>query len=153
MPLREIVGFHQDEEAHWVADLECGHPQHVRHNPPHEEREWVTTSEGRQSFVGTELECLYCRMPILPVDMEPYKRTVDFDENTAPNALRKDHMTKNEIWGRIVVTEGALLYTIGDESWVLRPDVHGIVEPGVPHHVEPRGPVCFHVEFLKAKED
>ena len=26
---RKIVGFHQDEERHWVADLECGHTQHV----------------------------------------------------------------------------------------------------------------------------
>ena len=27
---KRIVGFHQDEEAHWVAELECGHNQHVR---------------------------------------------------------------------------------------------------------------------------
>jgi hypothetical protein len=31
---RLIVGFHQDEEKHWVAQLECGHNQHVRHQPP-----------------------------------------------------------------------------------------------------------------------
>ncbi|MEG0603969.1 MAG: DUF3565 domain-containing protein, partial [Acinetobacter sp.] len=24
-----IVGFHLDEENHWVADLACGHMQHV----------------------------------------------------------------------------------------------------------------------------
>jgi len=24
---RRIVGFNQDEEAHWVAELECGHQQ------------------------------------------------------------------------------------------------------------------------------
>ena len=29
-----IVGFHKDEEDDWVADLACGHTQHVRHNPP-----------------------------------------------------------------------------------------------------------------------
>ena len=31
---RRIVGFHQDEEQHWVAELECRHNQHVRHDPP-----------------------------------------------------------------------------------------------------------------------
>jgi uncharacterized protein DUF3565 len=31
---RRIVGYHQDDERHWVAELECGHAQHVRHDPP-----------------------------------------------------------------------------------------------------------------------
>ncbi len=31
---RKILGFHQDEQRDWVADLECGHTRHVRHNPP-----------------------------------------------------------------------------------------------------------------------
>lgn len=22
---RRIIGFHRDDEQHWVADLECGH--------------------------------------------------------------------------------------------------------------------------------
>jgi hypothetical protein len=31
---RKINGYHCDEERHWVAELECGHDQHVRHSPP-----------------------------------------------------------------------------------------------------------------------
>ena len=31
---RTIIGFHQDATQEWVADLECGHQQHVRHPPP-----------------------------------------------------------------------------------------------------------------------
>ena len=31
---RKIIGFHQDEAQDWVADLECGQQQHVRHAPP-----------------------------------------------------------------------------------------------------------------------
>lgn len=57
---RRIVGFHTDDEGHWVADLECGHTQHVRHDPPWQVREWVTTPEGRASRIGTELECVKC---------------------------------------------------------------------------------------------
>jgi hypothetical protein len=57
---RAIIGFHRDEENHWVADLECGHGQHVRHDPPWMVREWVTTEEGRRSRLGSELDCKRC---------------------------------------------------------------------------------------------
>ncbi|MET0349673.1 MAG: DUF3565 domain-containing protein, partial [Rhizobacter sp.] len=36
-----ITGFHQDDEQHWVAQLACGHNQHVRHDPPWQLRPWV----------------------------------------------------------------------------------------------------------------
>jgi Protein of unknown function (DUF3565) len=55
-----IVGYHQDEEGHWVAELRCGHGQHVRHDPPWQVREWVTSSDGRDSRLGLELECARC---------------------------------------------------------------------------------------------
>ena len=57
---RKIVGFHSDEERHWVADLECGHGQHVRHDPPLNSRPWVLTPEGRESRIGVELNCKQC---------------------------------------------------------------------------------------------
>jgi len=57
---RRIVGFHQDEFEDWVADLACGHAQHVRHQPPFQLREWVTTATGRQSRIGVEFECVKC---------------------------------------------------------------------------------------------
>jgi hypothetical protein len=57
---RRIVGFHQDAEGHWVADLECGHTQHVRHDPPWQNRPWVITAEGREQFIGVELVCKIC---------------------------------------------------------------------------------------------
>jgi hypothetical protein len=57
---RQIVGYHQDEEQHWIAELECGHSQHVRHDPPWQIRAWVTTHEGRRSRLGSTLECRRC---------------------------------------------------------------------------------------------
>jgi hypothetical protein len=59
-PMRHIVGFHTDEEGHWVAELECGHGQHVRHDPPWQNRPWVLTPEGRAAFLGVELRCVKC---------------------------------------------------------------------------------------------
>jgi hypothetical protein len=53
----KIIGFHQDENGDWVAELECGHNQHVRHEPPWINRPWVVTQEGRAAFVGRDLPC------------------------------------------------------------------------------------------------
>ncbi|WP_026472227.1 DUF3565 domain-containing protein [Alkanindiges illinoisensis] len=55
-----ITGFHQDDELHWVVELACGHQQHVRHNPPWQNRPWVITAEGRAKMLGMILECRVC---------------------------------------------------------------------------------------------
>ncbi|MGV6827048.1 MAG: DUF3565 domain-containing protein [bacterium] len=60
MAQRRIVGFHLDEESHWVAELDCGHFQHVRHDPPWVIRDWVITPEGRESCLGATIECVKC---------------------------------------------------------------------------------------------
>ncbi len=57
---RKIIGFHQDEQHQWVADLECGHQQHVRHDPPLTRRTWVLTPMGRKSRIGVKLDCKKC---------------------------------------------------------------------------------------------
>jgi hypothetical protein len=55
-----IVGYHVDEEGHWVADLACGHGQHVRHNPPWQNRPWTQSEEGRRRHLGEVLCCRKC---------------------------------------------------------------------------------------------
>jgi hypothetical protein len=55
-----IVGFHLDDANDWVAELACGHDQHVRHNPPWTNRPWVVTAEGRNSKLGAHLDCRKC---------------------------------------------------------------------------------------------
>lgn len=57
---RRVVGFHPDEQGHWVAELECGHSQHLRHDPPWQQRPWVLTEAGRERFLGQVLGCLQC---------------------------------------------------------------------------------------------
>ena len=56
----QITGFHQDAEAHWVAELSCGHSQHMRHQPPWQVRPWVLTAEGRERFIGIVIGCPLC---------------------------------------------------------------------------------------------
>jgi len=58
---RKISGFCQDEDSYWVANLECGHKQHVRHNPPLISRPWVNSESGRKEHLGTWLKCKTCK--------------------------------------------------------------------------------------------
>ncbi|MEQ8207051.1 MAG: DUF3565 domain-containing protein [Woeseia sp.] len=55
-----ITGYHKDDEDHWVAQLACGHYQHVRHNPPLVSRPWVLSDDGRASMLGFQLNCKKC---------------------------------------------------------------------------------------------
>jgi hypothetical protein len=57
---RQVTSFYQDEEKHWVARLNCGHGQHVRHDPPWMVREWVTNEAGRGARIGSWMECRKC---------------------------------------------------------------------------------------------
>ncbi len=57
---QRIIGFHQDDEQHWIAELECGHNQHVRHAPPWTNRPWVVSAAGRNSTLGKVLGCRKC---------------------------------------------------------------------------------------------
>lgn len=60
MRVAHITAFRQDDERHWIADLSCGHSQHMRHQPPWQVRPWVLTAEGRAAFVGVEIRCPLC---------------------------------------------------------------------------------------------
>jgi tellurite resistance-related uncharacterized protein len=91
-------------------------------------------------------------MKALPEGISSYKRTPEFTEQTVPAGLLKDHQTKEGVWGKIVILEGALEYTIIEpelEVIQLNESRHGVVEPTILHHIKPLGPVRFYVEFQK----
>jgi len=147
-----ITGFHQDDARDWVAELACGHTQHMRHAPPWQERAWVLQDDERARRIGQEIACPLCDMPELPEGVAVYKRTPSFDQDSVPAALLAEHTTKAGVWARIVVESGVLEYSFGTphRSFELRPGRFGIVVPEVPHRVALRGAVRFHVEFLRA---
>lgn len=149
---RKIIGFHLDEKNAWVADLECGHTQHVRHHLPFEHRPWVVTETGRHGKLGEDLPCPGCDHLDFPDGFQAYKKTAIFDAHSIPAGLRRDHSTKAGIWAKIHILEGQLTYTVSppvDAVFVLDPDHPGKIAPEVLHWVEPHGPVRFYVEFYK----
>lgn len=152
---RPITDFVQDDVGDWVAQLSCGHRQHVRHAPPFTLRPWVVTAEGRESKLGAALTCAACDRLERPAGLGPYKRTPVFTEQTVPAGLLADHTTKRGVWAEIVVLEGALRYHVPalSRTFDLAPGTNGTVSPEVPHRVEPVGPTRFYVEFLRATPD
>lgn len=148
---RSIVGFDQDDEAHWVAELDCGHTRHVRHQPPFVLRPWTQSKEGREGFVGQPLRCLRCEASEWPGQIVHYKSTPVFDEHTVPKGLLTAHSTKRGVWGRIVVHLGTLAYHVEGAASPLHlvPGCDGIVVPEQRHHVALSGPVRFQVDFHK----
>ncbi|MEY4511387.1 MAG: hypothetical protein RLZZ450_3509 [Pseudomonadota bacterium] len=148
---RSIVGYRQDEASAWVAELSCGHGQHVRHDPPWQSRPWVVTEQGRAQHLGTELDCPSCEMATLPAGLTAYKQTPSFTEATLPSALRAEHQTKPGVWAQIVMEEGKLEYTCARGTFVLQPGVLGVVEPASVHSVRPLQTVRFYVLFMRTE--
>ena len=140
-----------DEHGDWVAFLNCGHRQHVRHRPPFEERPWVITEIERSKKIGKPMDCVRCDRFEMPDDFKAYRKTAEFNEQTVPRSIRRDHSTKPGVWAKIQVMEGKLNYRIDaiGAQFELSPEVPGIVIPEVRHHVEPAGSVRFFVEFYQ----
>jgi tellurite resistance-related uncharacterized protein len=155
-PARAITGFERDADGVWTARLSCGHAQHVRHDPPWQSRPWVESAEGRAAQVGKMLPCKRCLMPALPPHVAHTRSTPEYDERSLPAGLRSAHTLREGSWARIVILRGRLLYVIEgtpELTFILDPGFPGIVEPQVPHHVEPRGEVTLRIDFYRTPEE
>ncbi len=89
----------------------------------------------------------------LPQNVVAYARSPEFDQNTLPAALRREHSTKAGTWALIHVLEGRLIYRIYEpsEEVVLEPGRPGVVRPEQLHEVEPAEmPLRMFVEFYTA---
>ena len=149
---RAILGFHRDRDGDWVADLDCGHGQHMRHRPPFVNRPWVECETTRTNMLGIELDCPRCDRMEWPEDFVAYRTTREFDEVTLPSGLKKDHATKTGTWARIHVVSGSLRYHVGAPVNRAFPvETEAVIVPDVPHRIETVGPVRFFVEFWRAR--
>ena len=148
--VRAIEGFREDEHGDWIAELRCGHGQHVRHKPPFWSCPWILTAEGRTSKVGTELPCALCERFEMPSGYQPYKRTAEFTTLSIPDGLKRQHSTKAGVWGVIHLLVGRMRYVVEAplaREWLLEAPSLTVIVPEIPHHVMPEGDVRFFVEF------
>lgn len=148
---RIIAGFHLDELGDWVAELVCGHDQHVRHRPPFQIRAWVLHESGREERIGVPLDCSLCERAELPDGLRFIRSSPEWSQDTIPTALLRSHRVGTATWGLLRVHQGKLRFVMSGEPGidiVLGIDSVQPIPPDVPHRVEPDGVVRFAVEFL-----
>lgn len=150
---RPIVGYRLDQQRDWVAELSCGHGQHVRHRPPFTVREWVVTPEGRADRLGQLLDCPWCDRSQMPSGYVAYSKTPVFTVDRIPPGLLSKHSTKAGIWGQLKVLSGNLAFVIEgalESRQTLAAGESVVIVPELEHRVEALGPVQFCVEFYRA---
>jgi tellurite resistance-related uncharacterized protein len=137
-----------------VAELSCGHCQHVRHRPPFQLRAWVLEAEGRRSRLGTLLGCPLCDRAELPDSLRLVRSTPRWNEQTMPLGLSRAHRVAKGMWGRIVVHDGRLRFLARTEPEfrvVVGPGSTQAIPPEVEHEVQPIGSVSFSIDFLSVE--
>jgi tellurite methyltransferase len=149
---RSITGYHEDDEGDWVAELVCGHNQHVRHRPPFQLRPWVLTEAERSARIGDPLDCPLCDRAELPAATRLVRRGPEWNEDTLPGGLRRAHRLASGTWGRIVVKEGRLLFSMASqprlEAELTAFSAAQAIPPDIEHEVHPAGSVRFSIDFL-----
>lgn len=148
---RVIAGFRPDDEGDWVAELSCGHDQHVRHRPPFQLRPWVVGAEGRAARIGAALDCPLCDRMELPTAVRLVRSGPEWDEHTLPAGLQRAHRLAGTTWGRLVVHGGRLGFTATTDppvAIVLDAGSTQAIPPDVLHEVRPIGPVRVSIDFL-----
>lgn len=138
--IRTIVGFHPDDVGDWVAELSCGHGQHVRHRPPFQDRPWVADPAGRAGRLGTPIECPRCDRAELPAGLTPAGRLGPWEAEALPAGLRRRHRLPEGRWGVLQVRAGRAALAVdlpGLGRVELGPGQTQALPPGVEHRVEP----------------
>ena len=66
-----VLDLRQDQEQHWVAVLACGHTQHLRHQPPWQNRHWLLDPQQRNAIIGQPFVCGWCTATAAEADSQP----------------------------------------------------------------------------------
>jgi tellurite methyltransferase len=148
---RTIDGFHQDEVGDWVAELACGHDQHVRHRPPFLERGWVLEEAGRSARLGRPLDCPLCDRAELPERLRATRTGPRWNARSMPAGLRRRHRLGPRTWALLVVDAGTLRYRADVTpamDLVLGTGAVQAVPPEADHEVTLLDEGEFHLEFF-----
>ena len=147
---RRCVGFHQDDDGDWVAELECLHGQHQRHQPPFQDRAWVLSEEGRASRIGADFDCPLCDRAEPPDGLVLARTAGPWDQATLPAGLRREHRVGARTWGVLRVLSGSLSIDLLGRRRHLDAGDEQPIPPDVPHLLTLEGDVRLEVDFLVA---
>jgi tellurite methyltransferase len=151
---RTITRFVADDAGDWIAELSCGHDQHVHHRPPFQDRPWVLESATRLERVGTFLQCPLCDHAELPARAHMTNSSPSWDEITMPESLRRSHRLPEGKWGVLRVDRGQLGFITRGElvmNVIVSSGSSQGIPPGLDHSVEFSGPVRCRVDFFSVE--
>lgn len=91
---------------------------------------------------------------ILPSDVQAYKRTPTFTEQTVPEALLNEHFTKAGTWGLLVVEHGKLQYVVTEPGFkkehFVESGATAVITPEHKHYVKLlNDDAAFHIVFYR----
>ena len=137
---RRITGFPRDEEGHWVAELECGHGQHVRHDPPWQSRPWVTSAVVRVTRPITRVEIVVADTTVRPGQSFRVRVRVVDDRGRLLPDVPVEVRVEGGPYIRVESVTGSTDLTLHEPgAWVLRARFGGR-EAVVPLRVVPTDP-------------
>lgn len=150
--IRTIIDFSVDSDGDWVADLSCYHRQHIRNQPPFQDRAWVLDADGRAGHVGTPIECPLCDRAELPEDLTILGKAGPWNQDSLPAGLLGAHRTPQGRWGRLRIDNGTVDFqfesdSLDDSIAHLRAGSHQSIPPDVPHRLILTGPLRLELEF------
>jgi len=135
-----------------VAELDCGHCQHLYHRPPFQVRPWVLTAAGRAARAASPLDCPLCDRAELPDGLRPSGRSPEWDARSLLPGLRRAHRLANGRWGSLVVHQGSLVFratVVPPIDRVLEAGAAGPIPPGVEHEIDLDANARVSIEFFE----
>ena len=91
----------------------------------------------------------------LPEGLVPAGSSLEFTQDTVPEALQKEHALGPGHWGVLHVFAGSVRFVdlaTGKESEISAPD-HAVIQPEAPHRLRLTGPVQCRIDFFRKLED
>lgn len=85
------------------------------------------------------------------MEPHPYGVSPIFDETNFPEALRREHRTKDDAWGLLRVLKGKvrLVFLDPEEERLVTAETPAAIPPRAPHYVRLSGPMKIRVEFYR----
>ena len=87
----------------------------------------------------------------IPTGLVPAGGSLNFTEDTIPDALKREHALAAGRWGVLHVLEGQMVFVdleTEQERILEAPDLN-IIRPGAPHKVSLDGPVTCRIDFFR----
>ncbi len=88
-----------------------------------------------------------------PEGVSMYQRSLEFNEDSIPEYLKKDFSLGSGVWGRVVVLRGRLTYEVTDplnRSVDITIPGYGIIVPETKCRIIPADEVWFCIEYYRA---